>query len=118
MTIAPSSTRPRVVASITTMPSDMDPSITNPLEQLTIDQLRARTSMKWTTFPAGVLPLWVAEMDVPLAEPVAARLHEAIDAGDTGYPSGRAYARALQSFAADRWGWGASRPSGPRSSPT
>lgn len=62
--------------------------------------------MKWTTFPADVLPLWVAEMDVPLAEPVAARLHEAIDAGDTGYPSGRAYARALQSFAADRWGWG------------
>ncbi|MFF1355099.1 MalY/PatB family protein [Streptomyces sp. NPDC058297] len=87
------------------MPSDMDPSIANPLEQLTLDQLRARTSMKWTTFPADVLPLWVAEMDVLLAEPVVARVHEAIAAGDTGYPSGRAYARALQSFAADRWGW-------------
>ncbi|MFD0060981.1 MalY/PatB family protein [Streptomyces sp. NPDC056690] len=90
---------------MTTMPSDRDPSIMNPLEQLTIDRLRARTSMKWTTFPADVLPLWVAEMDVPLAEPVAARLHEAVEAGDTGYPSGRAYARALRSFAADRWGW-------------
>ncbi|MFG2520858.1 MalY/PatB family protein [Streptomyces sp. NPDC048527] len=87
------------------MPSDMDPSIANPLEQLTLDQLRARTSMKWTTFPADVLPLWVAEMDVLLAEPVVARVYEAIAAGDTGYPSGRAYARALQSFAADRWGW-------------
>ena len=79
--------------------------MTNPLEQLTLEQLRTRTSVKWTTHPADVLPLWVAEMDVLLAPPVADRLQEAIAAGDTGYPGGQAYARAVRAFAADRWGW-------------
>ncbi len=78
----------------------------NPLEQLTVEQLRLRTSMKWRTHPADVLPLWVAEMDVPLAEPIADALNTAIALGDTGYPSGaRAYAEALSGFAARRWGW-------------
>jgi len=31
----------------------------SPLEQLPIDRLRARPSMKWHTYPADVLPLWV-----------------------------------------------------------
>ena len=77
----------------------------NPLEELTVDQLRQRTSLKWSAHPADVLPLWVAEMDVRLAEPVAVALKEAIDAGDTGYPAGTAYAEALAGFAARRWGW-------------
>ncbi|MGV0838323.1 MalY/PatB family protein [Mycolicibacterium thermoresistibile] len=78
----------------------------NPLEQLTIEQLRLRTSMKWQVHPADVLPLWVAEMDVPLAEPIAEALNTAVARGDTGYPTGvRAYAEALSGFAARRWGW-------------
>ena len=87
------------------MLTHLNTRVPNPLDQLTIDQLRTRTSMKWTTHPADVLPLWVAEMDVRLAEPVARSVHEAFAAGDTGYPSGQAYARALGSFATDRWGW-------------
>jgi cystathionine beta-lyase len=87
------------------MPTHPDSSIPNPLEQLTLDQLRARTSAKWTTHPADVLPLWVAEMDVLLAPPIAEAVHNAIAVGDTGYPAGQAYARALASFARDRWGW-------------
>ncbi|GIE91922.1 MalY/PatB family protein [Actinoplanes regularis] len=78
----------------------------NPLEELTLARLRSRTSLKWTTHPPDVLPLWVAEMDVRLAPAVAVALREAIDAGDTGYPSGHGYADALARFAADRWGWG------------
>jgi cystathionine beta-lyase len=77
----------------------------NPLEQLTLGQLRQRTSMKWRTHPADVLPLWVAEMDVPLAPPVHRAVREALDRGDTGYPAGTAYAEALAAFAAERWGW-------------
>lgn len=77
----------------------------NPFEQLSIEQLRARTSEKWRTYPADVLPLWVAEMDVPLAPPVAAAVRGAIDAGDTGYPSGGEYAAAVRAFAVRRWGW-------------
>ncbi|WP_306370062.1 MalY/PatB family protein [Nocardiopsis sp. CC223A] len=78
----------------------------NPLEQRTVADLRRRTSMKWRTYPEDVLPLWVAEMDVPLAEPVARALHRAVELGDTGYPAdGRAYAEALAGFAQRRWGW-------------
>ncbi|NSC21606.1 aminotransferase class I/II-fold pyridoxal phosphate-dependent enzyme [Streptomyces albus subsp. chlorinus] len=61
--------------------------------------------MKWRTHDPDVLPLWVAEMDVPLAEPVAEALHEAVRLGDTGYPAGTAYAEALDDFAHRRWGW-------------
>jgi cystathionine beta-lyase len=77
----------------------------DPLCQLSLEQLRRRTSVKWRTYPEDVLPLWVAEMDVPLAEPVARALTDAVALGDTGYPAGTAYAEALAGFARERWGW-------------
>src|SRR5687768_17269 len=70
-----------------------------------LDQLRRRTSMKWRTYPEDVLPLWVAEMDVPQAEPVARAICDAVALGDTGYPAGTAYAEALSEFARERWAW-------------
>ena len=78
----------------------------NPLSVLSLDRLRRRTSMKWRTYPADVLPLWVAEMDVPLAGPVVTAVTRALELGDTGYPAGTAYAEALAGFADKRWGWG------------
>jgi cysteine-S-conjugate beta-lyase len=77
----------------------------NPLEELTLQQLRLRTSMKWRAYPADVLPLWVAEMDVKLAPTVADALRSAIDNGDTGYPAGTAFAEAVSEFASQRWQW-------------
>jgi cysteine-S-conjugate beta-lyase len=77
----------------------------NPLRALTLDRLRCRTSMKWRTYPDDVLPLWVAEMDVPLAEPIVRALTDALALGDTGYPAGTGYAEALAGFAGKRWGW-------------
>ncbi len=77
----------------------------NPLTQLTLEQLRARTSEKWRAYPPDILPVFVAEMDVPLAEPVARAVTDAIALGDTGYVSGTAYAEAYADFAASRWGW-------------
>ncbi|MFF8594684.1 MalY/PatB family protein [Streptomyces sp. NPDC015220] len=77
----------------------------NPLRVLTPDDLGRRTSMKWRTHPADVLPLWVAELDVPQAEPVVRAVTDALALGDTGYPAGTAYAEALAAFAAERWGW-------------
>ncbi|MFF9275750.1 MalY/PatB family protein [Streptomyces griseosporeus] len=77
----------------------------DPLCQLSLEQLRRRTSVKWRTYAEDVLPLWVAEMDVPLAEPVARALTDAVALGDTGYPAGTAYAEALAGFARERWGW-------------
>ncbi|MDX3314736.1 MalY/PatB family protein [Streptomyces sp. NPDC054884] len=89
---------------MTSIPHDA-PGEPNPLNALTLDLLRRRTSMKWRTYPADVLPLWVAEMDVPLAEPVVHAVTRALTLGDTGYPTGTAYAQALAEFAAKRWGW-------------
>ena len=42
---------------------------------LALDFLRRRRSEKWLTFPPDVLPSFVAELDVPLAEPVRRALH-------------------------------------------
>lgn len=71
-----------------------------------LDALRTRTSAKWRLYPDDVLPLPVAEMDYPLAEPIAAALHAAIRRSDTGYIAGsRPVAEAFQGFAAARLGW-------------
>ncbi|BDZ55565.1 MalY/PatB family protein [Agromyces marinus] len=71
-----------------------------------LDVLRTRTSAKWRMFDPDVLPLPVAEMDYPLAEPVAEALHAAIRRSDTGYNSGSLpVAEAFAGFAAERLGW-------------
>ncbi|MFC9927639.1 MalY/PatB family protein [Streptomyces sp. NPDC127190] len=77
----------------------------DPLRVLGLERLRRRTSVKWRTYPEDVLPLWVAEMDVPLAEPVVRAVTDALALGDTGYAAGTGYAEALAAFAAARWGW-------------
>src|SRR6476646_5031569 len=92
-----------MIENIPTVPTDA--GRTDPLVQLGLDQLRRRSSMKWRAHPADVLPLWVAEMDVPLTPPIVAALSDAIARGDTGYPFGTAYAEAVRDVAADRWGW-------------
>lgn len=77
----------------------------NPLEQLPLSRLRQRSSWKWQTFDQDVLPLWVAEMDVPLARPIVDALVSAVAAGDLGYPTGSILAESLEGFAYSRWGW-------------
>ena len=75
------------------------------LLSLSLEALRNRQSLKWRTYPDDVLPMWVAEMDVALQEPVKAALHEAVERGDTGYPHGTGYAEAFATMASTRWGW-------------
>jgi cystathionine beta-lyase len=72
-----------------------------------IELLRRRTSEKWGAHPADVLPMFVAEMDYPLAPAIAAALHAAVDRSDTGYVNPRdAGAReAFAAFAREAWGW-------------
>jgi cystathionine beta-lyase len=41
---------------------------------LSVDELRRRRSVKWRLKDPDVLPLWVAEMDVRLAEPIRVAL--------------------------------------------
>jgi cysteine-S-conjugate beta-lyase len=70
-----------------------------------LSELRTRTSSKWNRYPDDVLPLWVAEMDVEVCEPVVRAVTHAVRRGDTGYPSGSPYQDAFAEFAERRWGW-------------
>ncbi|MGO4691408.1 MalY/PatB family protein [Glaciibacter sp. 2TAF33] len=68
--------------------------------------LRTRTSAKWRSYPDDVLPMFVAETDFPLAEPIARALHAAIDRSDTGYIAPEnGLGAAFSAFAEARWGW-------------
>jgi cystathionine beta-lyase len=79
------------------------------MERVTADPLpllRARTSEKWTAFPPDVLPLFVAEMDYPLAPVVAQAIVDRVLASDTGYVHGPgALAPAFAGYASRTWGW-------------
>jgi cystathionine beta-lyase len=70
---------------------------------LSVDELRRRRSVKWRFKEPDVLPLWVAEMDVRLAEPIRAALAELVERGDTGYVTWDGLAEAYAAFAARRW---------------
>lgn len=76
------------------------------LEALPLDRLRRRKSSKWRTYPNDVLPMFVAEMDFPLAAPITEALQEALVQGDTGYtPQDPGIRDAFAGFARRRFGW-------------
>jgi cystathionine beta-lyase len=86
----------------------MTPSATvvsSPFDHLQLEELRRRSSAKWRYYPEDVLPLWVAEMDAFVAQPIVDAVQEALLLGDTGYPWGPRLQSAVASFAADRWDW-------------
>lgn len=85
----------------------MGPNLNQRLTDLSLDDLRRRRSAKWAKYPEDVLPAWVAEMDFPLAEPIARALAEAVANGDTGYaaPAELGLGEAFAEFAAARLGW-------------
>jgi len=70
------------------------------------ETLRTRHSAKWRKFPSDVIPLHVAEMDYPLAEPIREFLGNLVATSDLGYlgpvPE---LAPAFTAFAEKRWGW-------------
>jgi cysteine-S-conjugate beta-lyase len=73
---------------------------------VTLAELRKRRSYKWRRFPDDVLPAFVAEMDLPLAEPVVQAINEAVAAGDCGYAWHDAdLAEALAGFQRTRFDW-------------
>ncbi|MBD7920253.1 aminotransferase class I/II-fold pyridoxal phosphate-dependent enzyme [Cellulomonas sp. Sa3CUA2] len=78
---------------------------------VTVAEMRRRTSLKWHTYPDDVLPAFVAEMDVRPLDAVVTAVTGAMLAGDTGYEAGpasalgTAYAEAFAGFAARQHGW-------------
>ncbi|HEU5483669.1 MAG TPA: aminotransferase class I/II-fold pyridoxal phosphate-dependent enzyme [Microlunatus sp.] len=77
----------------------------NPFDRFALSDLTGRRTLKWQAFPSDVLPLWVAEMDTDLPEPVRAAVTAAIERSEVGYPWGRSYPDALAAFAAASWDW-------------
>lgn len=76
------------------------------IEAEPLSVLRTRTSYKWQTYPADVLPLFVAEMDYPLAEPVQQAIIDRVLASDTGYVAGpEPVAEAFAGYARRTWDW-------------
>jgi cysteine-S-conjugate beta-lyase len=67
--------------------------------------LRRRTGFKWATYPADVLPAFVAEMDFDLAEPVRRAVIDAMAGSDCGYAHPGRLGEAFAEFAAARLGW-------------
>lgn len=80
----------------------IDPAI---FDEPTARELARRRSTKWTLYPPDVLPAFVAELDVPLAEPIARVLRDAIACGDTGYANPIDLPAAFARFARERYAW-------------
>ena len=69
-------------------------------------ELQTHRSAKWRGFPNDVLPLPVAEMDFPVAEPIKAILLEMVTKSDLGYlDSIPELGLGFKKFASERWGW-------------
>jgi cystathionine beta-lyase len=51
-----------------------------------LETARRRRSLKWRRYAADVIPLWVAEMDFPLAPAITQRLAGMVERSDFGYP--------------------------------
>lgn len=60
--------------------------MTHPFDQLTESRLRQTSGAKWNYHPADVLPLWVADMDFPVADPIRQAIRDYADTDDFGYP--------------------------------
>ncbi len=78
------------------------------LDDLDLARLRATRGEKWQIYPPDVLPLWVADMDFPVAEPIRELLRETYERSDVGYPIHSALGRLRSLFAAralERFGW-------------
>lgn len=76
------------------------------LEALSLSEMRKHRSEKWRGFPSDVLPLFVAEMDFPIAKPIQDILIEMVSTSDLGYLSSiPELGQAFAGFAKRRWNW-------------
>lgn len=77
------------------------------IDSLTIADLRAAGSLKWTAYPDAICA-WVAEMDFGLAPAVSAAMGELVARQQSGYAPLALRAdlkQATAEFVADRYGW-------------
>lgn len=81
------------------------------VDKVTVEWLLGRQTMKWGRFPPDVIPLWVADMDFPVARCVREAVENLAKAGDFGYAMrdgefpGLALARAFSRHMDAKYGW-------------
>lgn len=82
--------------------------MSHPFDALTEQQLRQRSCIKWGHYPPDVLPLWVADMDFPIASEIKDALREHVAGDEFGYPPMTGVPGlldAVQERLADRYGY-------------
>lgn len=74
-----------------------------------LDRRQVPTS-KWDRYPEGVLPMWVADMDFPVAEPIAAALRDRLNHPVFGYggPGPATLRDVIAADMQDLYGWSVS----------
>ena len=91
--------------------ADVERALRNPpfdFEAVAPAQKRTSRGEKWTKYPPGALPLWVADMDFAVAEPIRRALQRHVDTSDLGYPVHPDPTDLPDVFAArarERYGW-------------
>jgi cysteine-S-conjugate beta-lyase len=84
------------------------PTFAEIADQTSIEELRARGSVKWTKGGPDVIGAFVAEMDFGAAPPIQAALADVVRRADFGYLSERAAAEMASACARwqeERYGW-------------
>lgn len=85
-----------------------DAGVLDPLEGLTVEQLRRRTGKKWSRYGPDVIPAWIADADCDPPPAARAAIEELLDRGDVTYPHDAVTGRVADAFAGrmrDRYGW-------------
>ncbi|GEM47884.1 MalY/PatB family protein [Deinococcus cellulosilyticus] len=77
-------------------------------DAITPETCRRYPGSKWQTHPESVLPLWVADMDFPIASEIQQAIIERVNTGFVGYPmhgGGPELHLALQKRLQERFQW-------------
>jgi cystathionine beta-lyase len=64
--------------------NDKEPTATSLF--LSETELRSHNTAKWNQYAPSVLPCWVADMDLAVAEPIRREVERTVDLGAFGYP--------------------------------
>lgn len=78
------------------------------LRDLSADELRAAAPLKWALDDPDVIPAWVAEMDLAIADPILRAVQARVGTGVLGYPAparATGVVEAFVGFVQRRFGW-------------
>ncbi|MDO4685415.1 MAG: aminotransferase class I/II-fold pyridoxal phosphate-dependent enzyme [Corynebacterium sp.] len=71
-----------------------------------LTELQSRGTLKWTRYPAEILPMWVAESDFGTCPEVKHSLIDAVEREAFGYPpDSSGLGEALADFSLQQYGW-------------